>query len=181
MAYFYAGFFTDDGQPDNARACFRSAEFEDSVPRSTSTRAIGCCRITSTFSHHKLAATVRMLKTRAGQRQEHQAAALQSQSQRIVHRRVRSRPGEVRHRPICEELRFAPCLRTSFPFASQPPHELPGCPMRRFEFPGDNARRRMMDHILANKAVFKSATDIAGNAPSSVARFWRASRIGTAR
>ena len=103
MAYIYRGIlYWMDGEPDNARACFRSAEFED-----------------SDAENHQYAgdwvlpeyldglATTKLggdgsdaFKRAQADRQGGEAAALQSQGECAVLHRVRPRPDQVRHRPV---------------------------------------------------------------------------------
>ncbi len=174
MAYFYRGvLYWMDGQLDNARACFRSAEFED-----------------SDAEHHEYAgdwvlpdyldglATTKMSGdgSDAFKRAQANTSGARPGSLHInlppynpkanVLFIVEVGPGPVKFATgeYGQELRFrtlpSPILSARIKTGSI---EFPVAPCDDLNFQATTRGGRVMDHILGNKAVFKSVTDTAGN------------------
>ena len=167
MAYIYRGIlYWMDGEPDNARACFRSAEFEDSDAENTSTPATGCCRITWTaWPRRSSAATASDAFKRA------QAAArgiklppYNPKANVLFFLEFGPGPTKFATGQYGEELRFrtgpSPVTSAEIRVDSL---KIPVAPTDDVCFQATTRGGRVMDHILGNKAVFKSTTDAAGN------------------
>jgi len=167
MAYIYRGIiYWMDGEPDNARACFRSAEFED-----------------SDAEQHQYAGDWVMpdyldgfITTQLGGDGSDAFKRAQAAT-----RGVKLPPYNVKANAIFfiefgpgptkfatgeykQELRFN---TTPSPVASAELNvgslRIPIAPTDDVAFQATTRGGRVMDHVLANKAVFKSATDTAGN------------------
>ena len=98
MAYIYRGIiYWMDGEPDNARACFRSAEFEDSdAEKHQYAGRLGAAGLPGRPDHDETGRRrLGRLQARAGRCQRGEAAALQSQGQCDLLHRVRPRPDQV--------------------------------------------------------------------------------------
>jgi hypothetical protein len=167
MAYIYRGIiYWMDGEPDNARACFRSAEFED-----------------SDAEQHQYAGDWvlpeyldGLITTKLGGDGADAFKRAQADS-----RGVKLPPYNLKANAIFfiefgpgptkfatgrykEELRFR---TVSSPVTSAELKvdalQIPIAPTDDVDFQATTRGGRVMDHILGNKAVFKSATDTAGN------------------
>ncbi|MGO8925857.1 MAG: hypothetical protein ACLQU3_03025 [Limisphaerales bacterium] len=167
MAYIYRGIlYWRDGEPDNARACFRSAEFED-----------------SDLENHEYAgdwvlpeyldglATTKLHGDGLDAFKRAQAIAkgvtlppyLPNANALFF---IEFGPGPTKFATgrYGEELRFhtAPSPVTSAELKVDA-LQIPIAPTDDVSFQATTRGGRLMDHILGNKAVFKSTTDIAGN------------------
>jgi hypothetical protein len=167
MAYIYRGIlYWMDGEPDNARACFRSAEFED-----------------GDAENHEYAgdwvlpeyldglATTKLHGDGSDAFKRAQAIAkgvtlppyLPNANALFI---IEFGPGPTKFASgqYGEELRFH---AASSPVASADLKvdalQIPIAPTDDVNFQATTRGGRVMDHILGNKAVFKSTTDIAGN------------------
>src|ERR1039457_2109403 len=167
MAYIYRGLlYWMDGEPDNARACFRSAEFED-----------------GDAENHEYAgdwvlpeyldglATTKLHGDGAAAFKRAQAIAkgvtlppYLSNANALFFIEFGPGPTKFATGQYGEELRFH---TASSPVASAELKvdalQIPIAPTDDVAFQATTRGGRMMDHILGNKAVFKSATDTAGN------------------
>jgi hypothetical protein len=168
MAYFYRGvLYWRDGELDNARACFRSGEFEDSDTHD-----------------HKYAGDYVLFDYLDGLASAKLGGDGDDAFKRALsHARninlppydldanvlfiVEFGPGPVKYATgqYSEELRFhtraSPVLAASVKIDST---EFAVAPCDDLNFQATTRGGRVMDRILANKAVFKGATDAAGNA-----------------
>jgi hypothetical protein len=167
MAYFYRGvLYWRDGQYDNARACFRSAEFED-----------------SDAENHEYAGDWvlpdyldGLATTKMGGDGSDAFKRAQQHSKRVklppyntkanVLFIVEFGPAPIKYGTgeYGQELHFrtlpAPVTSARIKLAAT---DLPVAPCDDLNFQATTRGGRLMDHVLGNKAVFKSATDIAGN------------------
>ena len=167
MAYIYRGLlYWMDGEPDNARACFRSAEFED-----------------GDAENHEYAgdwvlpeyldglATTKLHGDGADAFKRAQAIAkgvtlppYLSNANALFFIEFGPGPTKFATGQYGEELRFH---TASSPVASAELKvdalQIPIAPTDDVSFQATTRGGRVMDHILGNKAVFKSTTDIAGN------------------
>ena len=168
MAYFYRGvIYWRDGEPDNARACFRSAEFEDSDAEKK--EFAGDWVLPDYLDG---LATTKMAGDGSDAFKRAKANAKNINlpdynAKANVLFIVEFGPGPVKYATgqYGEELR----LRTrSSPLVSARIKtdgvNLSVAPCDDVNFQATTRGGRVMDHVLANKAVFKSATDTAGNA-----------------
>ncbi len=167
MAYFYRGvLYWMDGQLDNARACFRSAEFED-----------------SDAEHHEYAgdwvlpdyldglATAKLggdgsdaLK-RAQEHSKHVTLPPYNPKANVLFIvEFGPPPMKIATGEYGQELRFRitppPVLSARIKLGTI---NLAVAPSDDLAFQATTRGGRVMDHILGNKAVFKSTTDTVGN------------------
>jgi hypothetical protein len=168
MAYFYRGIlYWRDGEPDNARACFRSAQFED-------TDAADPQHKSDFVLFHFLdgLATERLGGDGSDGFKRARAAAklavpplLDRNANVLVFLEYGSGPIKYAAGNYGEQLRFHPghasarevVLRAAGVAARVGPYD-------DLTFQATTRGGRVMDHVLGNKAVFKSTTDAVGNA-----------------
>ncbi len=167
MAYIYRGIiYWMDGEPDNARACFRSAEFED-----------------SDAEQHQYAgdwvlpeyldglATVKLGGDGSDAFKRAQADArgiklppYNPKANALFFIEFGPGPTKFATGQYKEELRFStrpsPVTSAELKIGFM---QIPIAPTDDVDFQATTRGGRAMDHILGNKAVFKSATDTAGN------------------
>ena len=167
MAYIYRGIiYWMDGEPDNARACFRSAEFED-----------------ADVADHKYAGDwvlpdyldgfiTKQMGGDGSDAFKRAEAAVKGiklppyNPQANVIFFVEFGPGPTKYATgqYKEELRFntppSPVLSAKLEVGGL---QIPIAPTDDVAFQATTRGGRVMDHVLGNKAVFKSATDTAGN------------------
>src|SRR5512135_2755854 len=167
MAYIYRGIlYWMDGEPDNARACFRSAEFEDS---DVEQRQFAGDWVLPDYLDGLATAKLGGDGSDAFKRAQAEAKGVKlppynPKANALFF--VEFGPGPTKYATgqYKEELRF----RTSpSPVASAELKvdalQIPIAPTDDLAFQATTRGGRVMDHILGNKAVFKSATDTAGN------------------
>jgi hypothetical protein len=167
MAYIYRGIlYWMDGQPDNARACFRSAEFEDS---DTANRAYAGDWVLPDYLDGLATAKLAGDGSDAFKRAQADAKNLKLppyNPKANVLFFIEFGPGPTKYATgeYGEELRFHV---TPSPIASAELKvdalRFPVAPTDDVWFQASTRGGRVMDHILGNKAVFKTATDIAGD------------------
>jgi hypothetical protein len=167
MAYIYLGvLYWMDGQPDNARACFRSAEFEDSDAEK---HEYAGDWVLPDYLDGLITAKLGGDGSDAFKRAQANA------------RNIKLPPYNLKANVLCfiefgrgpmkfatgryhEELRLdvppSPLLSARIKLDAQ---DFPVAPADDVGFQAQTRGGRVMDHILGNKAVFKSATDVAGN------------------
>ena len=168
MAYFYRGIlYWMDGEPDNARACFRTGELEDSSTEEHYSGDYVLLDYLDGLATAKLGGD----GTEAFQRAQKECQAFTKPPPYDVEANVlfflEFGPGPVKYAtgPYREELRFS--VRSSPVYsavitADGPP--VAAGPYDDLGFQATTRGGRVMDHVLANTAVFKSATDTLGNA-----------------
>ncbi len=167
MAYFYRGIiYWMDGELDNARACFRSAEFEDSDAENK--KYAGDWVL---FDYLDGLAT-----TMLGGDGSDALKRAQANSKGITLPPYDTKanvlfilefgPGPLKHSSgqYGEELRFtvrpSPVLSALLQVNSL---NIPIAPTDDVAFQATTRGGRVMDHILGNKAVFKKTTDTVGD------------------
>ncbi len=167
MAYIYRGIlYWMDGESDNARACFRSAEFED-----------------SDAEQHQYAGDwvlpdyldgLVSMKLGGDGSDALKRAQADSRGVKLPPYNLKANaiffiefgPGPTKYATgrYKEELRFrtasSPVTSAQLQVDSL---QIPIAPTDDVDFQATTRGGRVMDHILGNKAVFKSATDTAGN------------------
>ena len=167
MAYIYRGIiYWMDGEPDNARACFRSAEFED-----------------SDAEQHEYAGDWVLpqyldgfITTQRGGDGSDAFKRAQADAKGVNLPPYNPKanglffiefgPGPTKYATgrYKEELRFStvpsPVTAAELKVDSL---QIPIAPTDDVDFQATTRGGRVMDHILGNKAVFKSTTDTAGN------------------
>ncbi len=167
MAYIYRGIlYWMDGQPDNARACFRSAELEDS---DTENHQYAGDWVLPDYLDGLATAKLGGDGSDAFKRAEVSAKgvklpAYNPKANFLLF--VEFGPGPTKYSggKYGEELRFnvhpSPIKSAEVTVDA---FKFPVAPTDDVWFQASTRGGRVMDHILGNKAVFKSATDTAGN------------------
>jgi len=167
MAYIYRGIlYWMDGEPDNARACFRSAEFEDS---DTENHEYAGDWVLPEYLDGL--ATTKLHGDGSDAFKRAQAVArgvnlppYHPEANGLFFVEFGPGPTKFATGRYGEELRFhtAPS-----PVASAELNvdalRIPIAPTDDVNFQATTRGGRVMDHILGNKAVFKSTTDTVGN------------------
>lgn len=168
MAYFYRGvIYWRDGEPDNARACFRSAEFEDSDAANKEFAGDWVLPdYLDGLATVKLAGDGSDALKRAKANAKNISLPDYNPNANVLFI-VEFGPGPLKYATgqYNEELRLT--ARQSPVVAARIKGSginLSVAPTDDLNFQATTRGGRVMDHVLANKAVFKSATDTAGNA-----------------
>lgn len=167
MAYFYRGIlYWRDGEPDNARACFRSAEFEDSDAEN---KEYAGDWVLPDYLDGLVSAKLGgdgsdALKRARANVKNINLPDYNTKANVVLF--VEFGPGPVKYATgqYREQLRFN--ARKSSIVAARIKTgaiNLPIAPTDDVNFQATTRGGRVMDHVLANKAVFKAATDTAGN------------------
>jgi hypothetical protein len=167
MAYIYRGIiYWMDGEPDNARACFRSAEFEDSDAEQ---HQYAGDWVLPDYLDGLITAKLGGDGSDAFKRAQANAKGIKLPPYNLKNNAIffiEFGPGPTKFATgqYHEELRFntAPCPVTSAELKVDA-FQIPIAPTDDLAFQATTRGGRAMDHILGNKAVFKSATDTAGN------------------
>ncbi len=166
MAFYYRGLlYWRDGQPDNARACFRSAEFidgdaEDKTYQSDYVLLDYLDGLAST----KLAADGSDARARAEKIAKHALPAYDPAANVLCFVEFGSGPRKVGAGQYGEQLRFQVSQsRVRSAALSVDSQNVYFTPWDNLNFQATTRGGRVMDHVLGNKAVFKRNTDVAGD------------------
>ena len=167
MAYIYRGIiYWMDGEPDNARACFRSAEFEDSDAEQ---RQYAGDWVLPDYLDGLITTKLGGDGSDAFKRAQADAKGVKLPPYNLNADAIffiEFGPGPTKYATgqYGEELRFS---TTPSPVTSAELNvdafRIPIAPTDDVAFQATTRGGRVMDHILGNKAVFKSVTDTAGN------------------
>jgi tetratricopeptide (TPR) repeat protein len=167
MAYIYRGIlYWMDGEPDNARACFRSAQLEDSDAEN---REYAGDWVMADYLDGLASLKLGGDGADALKRAEAAAKALKlppynPKAQVIFFFEFGPGPTKFASGEYGEQLRFhaipSPVRSCAVKVGSL---DIPVAPTDDVVYQATTRGGRVMDHILGNKAVFKSATDTAGN------------------
>ena len=168
MAYIYRGIlYWMDGEPDNARACFRSAEVEDS---DTENHAYAGDWVMPDYLDGLATRRLGGDGADALKRAETSAKGVKlppynAKANVLLFFEFGPGPTKYSTGEYGQELRFhvvpSPVKSAAFKVDGEP---YPVAPTDDVWFQASTRGGRAMDHILGNKAVFKSTTDIAGDA-----------------
>lgn len=168
MAYFYRGvIYWREGELDNARACFRSAEFEDSDAESKAYAGDWVLPdYLDGFATAKLTGDGKDAFERAKKNSKNINLPEYNPKVNALFI-IEFGPGPVKYATgqYREQLRIR--SRNSSIVAARIKAgsvSLPVAPCDDVNFQATTRGGRVMDHILANKAVFKASTDAAGDA-----------------
>jgi hypothetical protein len=168
MAYYYRGIlYWMDGEPDNARACFRSAAIQDSDAESKAYSAdYVLLDYLEGIATTKLAGDGSDVFARA-EKQARLAKPPQLDMKANVLFFVESGMGPYKFATgqYREQLRFG--ITASLAYSAQIEvngAKIQAAPYDDIYFQATTRGGRVMDHVLGNKAAFKSSTDVAGNA-----------------
>jgi tetratricopeptide (TPR) repeat protein len=174
MAYFYRGvLYWMDGELDNARACFRTAEFEDSDAENKDYAGdwvlpdyldgLATAKLGGDGADAFRRAQNNSTNAQPGRLKINLPAYSLKANVLFI---VEFGPGPAKYATgqYHEELRFttrnSPVVSARIKTGAV---DLPVAPTDDVNFQATTRGGRVMDHVLANKAVFKSATDTAGN------------------
>jgi hypothetical protein len=167
MAYFYRGvIYWMDGELDNARACFRSAEFEDSDAENK--------EYAGDWVLPDYLDGLATAKLGGDGKDSYERAKANSKNITLPELNPKANvifileygPGPLKYNsgPYGEELRFR--TRGSPVWSAQIKTgnvDLRVAPCDNLNFQATTRGGRVMDHVLANKAVFKKTTDTIGD------------------
>jgi hypothetical protein len=166
MAFYYRGLlYWRDGQPDNARACFRSAEFIDSdAEEKTYQSDYVLLDYLDGFASAKLAADGSDALARAEKLAKHPLPAYDTSANVLVFLEFGPGPRKIATGQYGEQLRFQVSpSRVRSASLSLGDQNLYFTPWDNLNFQALTRGGRVMDYILGNKAVFKKTTDVAGS------------------
>jgi hypothetical protein len=167
MAYIYRGIiYWMDGEPDNARACFRSAEFEDGDAEQ---HEYAGDWVMPEYLDGLITAKLGGDGADAFKRAQADAKGVKLPPYNLKANAIffiEFGPGPTKYATgqYNQELRIrtVPSPVTSAELKVDA-LQIPIAPTDDVDFQATTRGGRVMDHILGNKAVFKSATDTAGN------------------
>lgn len=167
MAYFYRGIiYWIDGEPDNARACFRNAQIQDSDSESKEYSGdYVLLDYLDGLASVKLASDGSDALKRAQSLSKNiSLKPYDRESNILFFIEFGHGPGKYATGEHAEELRF----REGKSVARNVSITIDGTqfqvqPFDDLNFQAVTRGGRVMDHILANKAVFKSSSDAVGN------------------
>jgi tetratricopeptide (TPR) repeat protein len=166
MAYYYRGLlYWRDGQPDNARACFRSAEFIDADAEDKTYQSdYVLLDYLDGLATTKLSGDGSDARARAEKVAKHALPAYDPAANVLCFVEFGSGPRKVAAGEYGEQLKFqfsASRVRSaSLAIGDQ---TLYFTPWDSLNFQALTRGGRVMDHVLGNKAVFKRNTDVAGD------------------
>ena len=168
MAYIYRGIiYWMDGEPDNARACFRSAEFEDSDAEKSQYAGDW---VMPDYLDGFITAQLGGDGSDAFKRAQAAAKGVKlppynAKANAIIFVEFGPGPGKYATGEYKQELRFhtatSPVISADLKVGSL---QIPIAPTDDVDFQATTRGGRVMDHVLGHKAVFKSTTDTIGNA-----------------
>ena len=168
MAYYYRGIlYWMDGEPDNARACFRSAQIQDADSENKQYAADYVV-----LDYLDGLATTKLggdgsdaLKRAASESKFGNPPPYNAKANALFFVEFGQGPTKYASGEYSEELRFMPGRSEvqSVSIKIEGNQNLGLRPYDDLTFQATTRGGRVMDHILANKAVFKSATDTVGN------------------
>jgi hypothetical protein len=167
MAFYYRGIlYWMDGEPDNARACFRSAQIQDSDAENKQYAAdYVLLDYLDGLATLKLAGDPSdALKRAAAESKFGSPPPYNAKANTLFFVEFGQGPTKYATGEYHEELRFLPGRSVVQSVVIKVNNQVLGLrPYDDLTFQATTRGGRVMDHILANKAVFKSATDVAGN------------------
>lgn len=166
MAYYYRGvLYWMDGEPDNARACFRSAQFQDADTENHEYAAdYVLLDYLDGFSTAKLGgnSAEELARAQKNARGTSQPPPYHLKANVLVFLEFGRGPAKFATGRYSEQLRFqeqpSPVRSVSLRLGTQ---KIPLVAYDDLQWQATTRGGRVMDHILANKAVFKTATGAA--------------------
>ena len=166
MAYFYRGLlYWQDGEPDNARACFRSAQLIDSDAEADSYRGdYVLLDYLDGLASAKLAGDGSDARARAERSAKRALPAYDPKANVLCFVEFGRGPRKYASGQFREQLRFAAedsAVRSAaLEVGGQTMHF---SPWDDLHFQATTRGGRVMDHILGRKAVFKQNTEAVGD------------------
>jgi len=168
MAYFYRGIlYWMDGEPDNARACFRSAQLQDSgaTQKEYANDWVLMDYLDGLVTAKLAGDGSDALKRAWAESRQARPPAYNPQANVLFFAEFGHGPTKYATGEYQEQLRFHPgnsvCTSVRVTVGGQT-LVMPG--YDNVSFQAMTRGGRLMDHVLGNKAVFKSATDALGDA-----------------
>lgn len=166
MAYYYRGIlYWMDGEPDNARACFRSAQIQDSDAENKEFAAdYVLLDYLDGFATAKLGGDGSDAFQRAAKESRFgKPPPYNPKANTLFFVEFGQGPTKYATGEYGEELRFYPGRSVVQSVSIKLTNQVFGLrPYDDLTFQATTRGGRVMDHVLANKAVFKTATDVAG-------------------
>jgi hypothetical protein len=167
MAYYYRGIlYWRDGQPDNARACFRTGEFIDSDAENASYKSdYVLLDYLDGFASQRLSADGSdAFKRAAANAKGNVPPPYDPQANVLLFVEYGNGPRKYQGGEYGEELRFmAPPSRTAYAVLTVDGRTVALPAYDDLSYQATTRGGRVMDYILGNKAVFKRSTDSVGN------------------
>lgn len=166
MAYYYRGIlYWRDGEPDNARACFRSAEFVDSDAESDAYKGdYVLCDYLDGYVTALLGGDGSDARARAERNRQRPMPPYDLKANVFCFVEYGRGPRKYGGGEYGEQLRFqvadSPAHYARLTVEGHT-HELP--PYDDLNFQATTRGGRVMDYILGHKAVFKQGADTVGN------------------
>ncbi|MDB6018066.1 MAG: Tetratricopeptide 2 repeat protein [Pedosphaera sp.] len=168
MAYYYRGIlYWMNGEPDNARACFRSGQLEDSSSEGEQYNSdYVLLDYLDGLASTKLGGdgTDAFQRAVAEDKKFHKPPAYDARANVLFFLEFGPGPLKFASGQYREELRFrvppSPVHSAVIHIGGQ---TITAGPYDDLGFQATTRGGRVMDHVLANKAVFKTSTDVAGN------------------
>jgi len=166
MAYYYrAVLYWRDGQPDNARACYRSGQLIDSDAEADAYKSdYVLLDYLDGLASAKLGADGSDAFARAEKNYHHELPPYDPQANVLVFAEYGRGPRKYAGGEYGEQLRF---MVVDSPVHSAKltvdGHAVALPPYDDLNFQATTRGGRVMDYILGNKAVFKKTTDTVGN------------------
>ena len=166
MAYYYRGLlYWRDGQPDNARACFRTGEFIDGDAENYTYKSdYVLLDYLDGLASTKLAADGSDALARAEKNAKHKLPAYDPQANVLCFLEFGHGPRKVAAGQYGEQLRFQISQsRVSSAALSVGDQNLHFTPWDNLNFQALTRGGRVMDYVLGNKAVFKRNAEVVGD------------------
>lgn len=167
MAYYYRGIlYWMDGEPDNARACFRNAQIQDS---DTEQKEYASDYVLLDYLEGLATAKLAGDGSDAFKRAEKNTKGVplppkDAKANVLVFIEAGRGPTKYASGEYGEELRFMPGRSDAAQFRIRIGDVVQEArAIDDLSYQATTRGGRVMDHILGNKAVFKSATDTVGN------------------
>jgi len=168
MAWYYRGIlYWMDGEPDNARACFRSGQLADSdVEKKTYACDFVLLDYLDGYATLKLGGDGTAAVHRAEiSAKQWKPPTFGTNANLLVFVDYGAGPEKIATGAYGEQLRFRVRPSAAYgAFVKLRQGVGKAVPYDDLVFQATTRGGRVMDHVLANKAVFKSSTDAAGNA-----------------
>jgi tetratricopeptide (TPR) repeat protein len=167
MAYYYRGIlYWRDGQPDNARACFRTGEFIDSDAETASYKSdYVLLDYLDGFASQKLAADgADAFKRAVANAKGNVPPPYDAEANVLIFAEFGQGPRKYQGGEFGEQLRFmAPSSRAHSALLHVDGKSIPLPAYDDLSYQATTRGGRVMDYILGNKAVFKRNTDTVGD------------------
>jgi len=166
MAFYYRGLlYWRDGQPDNARACFRSAEFIDGDAENATYRSdYVLLDYLDGLASAKLAADGSDALARAEKTAKHQLPPYDPSANVLCFVEFGHGPRKVAAGQYGEQLKFQVTqARVRSAALSVEGQNIYFTPWDNLNFQAMTRGGRVMDYILGNKAVFKQGANVVGD------------------